>query len=82
VPGGEGPRVAPAAARLTVAATRLLLPPPEQDRYGEEFWSEPSDLATAGAGRRAQLAHAARVAADAAAMRPALRALARCGEVP
>lgn len=73
--------MARAAARLAAAAARLL-PPPERARYGEEFRSELWDLAAAGVGRRAQLAHAARVAARAAAMRPALRAPARRGAVP
>jgi hypothetical protein len=66
-------QVAPSAGRLLAAAARLL-PRADRGRYTEEFQSELSDLVAAGAGRRAQLAYAARLLAAARSLRVELRA--------
>jgi hypothetical protein len=71
--GAPAGRVAPLAGRLLAAAARLL-PAGDRARYAEEFRSELAELAAAGAGRRRQLAHAARVARSAPQLRAGLRA--------
>jgi hypothetical protein len=66
-------RVAPLAGRLLTAVARLL-PARDQARYAEEFRSELAEIARAGAGRRRQLAYAARVVLSALRLRADLRA--------
>jgi hypothetical protein len=74
-------RVAPAAGRLLGAAARLL-PAASRARYIGEFGSELWELAAAGAGRRAQLAYAARQARSALVLRTALRTAQRRRALP
>ena len=66
-------RVVPLAGRLLLAAARLL-PAGDRARYAEEFRSEPTEIARAGAGRRGQLAYAARVVMSARRLRADQRA--------
>ena len=66
-------RVVPLAGRLLAAAARLL-PAGDRARYAEEFRSELTEIARAGAGRRRQLAYAARVVMSARRLRADLRA--------
>ena len=70
--------VAPLAAGLLTAAARLL---PAADRawYVEEYRSELWEIAHAGAGRRGQLAYAARQLTAARRLRAQLRTLQRRG---
>jgi hypothetical protein len=56
---GRARCVAPTAARLLVAATRLL-PAADRARHAEEYRSELADLAHKGAGRLCQLGYALR----------------------
>ncbi len=65
-------RVAPAAGRLLAAAARLL-PAADRARYGEEYRAELWELAHAGAGRRGQLAYAARQVVSALHLQAELR---------
>lgn len=64
-------RVTRPAARLTNAAVGLL-PRRDRDRYAEEYRSELTDLATAGAGRWQQLIYAGRLLARTVSLRSAL----------
>jgi hypothetical protein len=74
-------RVLPVAGRLVTAAARLL-PTQERARYAEEFGSELWEIAQVGAGRRAQLAYAARQVLAVTRLRARLRAPRRRGAVP
>jgi hypothetical protein len=74
-------RVAPLAGRLLAAAARLL-PAGDRTRYAEEFQSELAEIARAGAGRRRQVAHAARVVLSARRLRADLRVPRRRGAAP
>ena len=65
-------RVAPSASRL-LAATAMLLPAVDRDRYARDFQSELWEIAHAGAGRHKQLAHAFRVAISAGHLHAELR---------
>ena len=66
-------RVAPTADRL-LAATARLLPAADRARYGEEYRAKLSEIAHTGAGRRSQLAYAARQLTSAWRLRAELRA--------
>ncbi len=74
-------RVVPLAGQLLAAAARLL-PAGDRARYAEEFRSELTEIARAGAGRRRQLAHATRVVVSARRLRADLRAPRRRGAAP
>ena len=78
---GAAGRVVPLAGRLLAAAARLL-PAGDRARYAEEFRSELAELVGAGAGRRRQLAHAARVVLSARRLRADLRVPRRRGAAP
>jgi len=73
--------VVPLAGHLLAAAARLL-PASDRARYAEEFRSELAEIARAGAGRRPQLAYAARQLMSARRLRADLRAPRRRGAVP
>lgn len=66
-------RVVPLAGQLLAAAARLL-PAGDRARYAEEFRSELAEIARAGAGRRRQLAYAARVVLSVRRLRADLQA--------
>jgi hypothetical protein len=66
-------QMAPLAGRLLAAAARLL-PAGDRARYAEEFRSELAEIARARAGRRPQLAYAARQVMSARRLRTDLRA--------
>jgi hypothetical protein len=74
-------RVVPLARRLLVAAARLL-PASDRTRYAEEFRSELTEIARAGAGRGPQLAYAVRVVMSARRLHADLRAPRRRRVVP
>ena len=65
-------QVVPLAGHLLSAAPRLL-PVSDRARYAEEFYSELSEIARAGAPRRVQLAYAVRVVVSARRVRAELR---------
>jgi hypothetical protein len=69
----------PLAGRLLAAAR--LLPAGDRARWAEEFRSELTEIARAGAGRRGQLAYAGRVVLSARRLRADLRAPRRRGPV-
>ena len=74
-------RVAPTAGRL-LAATARLLPAADRARYGEEYRAELSEIAHTGAGRRSQLAYAARQLTSVWRLRAELRAPRQRGAAP
>jgi hypothetical protein len=74
-------RMAPLAGRLLAVAAGLL-PAGDRARYAEEFLSELTEMAQAGARRRQQLVYAARVALSARRLRADLRAPRRRGAAP
>jgi hypothetical protein len=69
------PQAAPTAiaVRLLAVAARLL-PAGDRSRYGEELWSELSEIARAGDGRHAQVTYAVRQLVSALRLRTELQA--------
>lgn len=75
-------RVAPTADRLLAATAPRLLPAADRARYGEEYRAELSEIAHTGAGRRSQLAYAARQLTSVRRLRAELRAPRQRGAAP
>jgi hypothetical protein len=78
---GKATRVAPAAAGMLNAATRLL-PAASRARYAEEFRSELWEIEQVGGSRAAQLAYAARQLRAVRRLRAGLRVPRHQGEMP
>jgi hypothetical protein len=78
---GEEKRAAPLAKQLLKAAP-ILLPASTRTRYAEEFQSELTELAIAGAGKFRQLTHVTRVIISISRLRADLHAPKRRGAAP